>query len=74
MSPIVRRRAYLAFFAICLIWGTTYFAIKIALATIPPFLMGGLRYVIGGAILALILRTRGVRLPAIGSWPPSKCG
>lgn len=69
MSPVVRRRAYLAFVAICLIWGTTYLAIKLALETIPPFAMGGLRYVIGGAILALLIRMRGVRLPAIGAWP-----
>ena len=70
MSPVVRKRAYLAFIAISLIWGTTYFAIKIALDTIPPFTMGGLRYVIGGAILALLLRARGVRLPPVAAWPP----
>ena len=70
MSPVVRKRAYLAFVAISLIWGTTYFAIKIALETIPPFTMGGLRYVTGGAILALLLRARGVSLPPVAAWPP----
>lgn len=70
MSPVVRKRAYLAFIAISLIWGTTYFVIKIALETIPPFTMGGLRYVIGGAILALLLRARGVSLPPVAAWPP----
>ena len=70
MSPVVRKRAYLAFIAISVIWGTTYFAIKLALETIPPFTMGGLRYLLGGAILALILRARGVRLPPIAAWPP----
>ena len=42
-------------------------AIKVALETIPPFAMGGLRYVIGGLILALMLRARGVRLPEIAA-------
>lgn len=70
MSPVVRRRAYLAFAAISIIWGTTYFAIKVALETIPPFAMGGLRYVIGGVILALMLRARGVNLPPVAAWPP----
>ena len=70
MSPVVRRRAYIAFIAISVIWGTTYLAIKLALETIPPFTMGGLRYVIGGAILALLLRARGVRLPPASAWPP----
>ena len=37
---------------ICLVWGTTYLAIKVALESIPPFLMGGLRYVIAGSLLA----------------------
>lgn len=68
MSPVVRRRAYLAFVAVCLIWGTTYLAIKLALETIPPLTMGGLRYLTGGVILALILRVRGVRLPAMRDW------
>jgi drug/metabolite transporter (DMT)-like permease len=70
VSPVVRTRAYFAFVAISVIWGTTYFAIKLALETIPPFTMGGLRYVAGGAILALLLRARGVRLPPIAAWPP----
>ena len=70
MSPLVRRRAYLAFAAISVIWGTTYLAIKLALETIPPFTMGGLRYVAGGAILALLLRARGTRLPSVRDWPP----
>lgn len=70
MSPVVRKRAYLAFAAISIIWGTTYFAIKVALETIPPFAMGGLRYFIGGVILALMLRARGIRLPAVAAWPP----
>ena len=70
MSPVVRKRAYIAFVAISIIWGTTYLAIKLALETIPPFLMGGLRYVAGGVILALLLRMRGVRLPPVPTWPP----
>ena len=69
MSPVVRRRAYLAFIAVCLIWGTTYLAIKVALETVPPFAMGGLRYFVAGITLAALLRVRGTRLPAVASWP-----
>ncbi len=67
-SSGVRRRAWLAWGAVCLIWGTTYLAIKIALETIPPFLMGGLRYTTGGAALAIVLALRGHRLPGPRSW------
>ena len=42
----------MAWATICLVWGTTYLGIKVALESIPPFLMGGLRYVIAGSILA----------------------
>jgi drug/metabolite transporter (DMT)-like permease len=66
----VRTRAWIAWIAVCLIWGTTYLAIKIALETIPPFLMGGLRYTTAGLLLAVILRARGHRLPARPTWGP----
>ena len=41
-------RAYLAWAAVCVIWGTTYLGIRVALETIPPFLMGGLRWTAAG--------------------------
>jgi len=39
-------RAYIAWIAICIIWGTTYFAIRIGVADLPPMLLpdfGGLQ-------------------------------
>jgi len=65
----VRRRAWFAWGAVCLIWGTTYLAIKLALTSIPPFLLGGLRYTAAGVALAAFLRIRGDRWPERGSWP-----
>ena len=62
------RTAYLAWIAVCLVWGTTYLGIRIALETIPPALLGGLRYVAAGAALAVILRARGERLPGPAHW------
>lgn len=70
MSPAVRRSAWIAFIAVCVIWGTTYLAIKVALETIPPFLMGGIRYLIAGSLLMAILAARGVALPAPREWGP----
>jgi len=62
------RGAWIALAAICVIWGTTFLAIKIALETIPPFLMGGIRYVIGGGLLALGLVIKGQPLPPVREW------
>jgi len=67
-SAAVVRRAWVAWAAVCLIWGTTYLAIKVALDTIPPFLMGGLRYATAGLILATILRFQGRALPPRSAW------
>jgi drug/metabolite transporter (DMT)-like permease len=68
MDPAIRRKAWVAWGAVCLIWGTTYLAIKVALDTIPPFLMGGIRYVIGGALLAGWVIARRQALPPAGEW------
>jgi drug/metabolite transporter (DMT)-like permease len=35
-----------------LVWGSTYLGIRIAVETIPPFLMGFIRFVAAGAVLA----------------------
>lgn len=69
MTPAVRKNAWIAFVAVCVIWGTTYLAIKVALETIPPFLMGGIRYVIGGGVLAVWLLARREVLPPPAEWP-----
>jgi drug/metabolite transporter (DMT)-like permease len=53
---------------VCLVWGTTYLAIRIALESIPPMLVGGLRFTVAGALLAAVLRLRGYPLPRPGEW------
>ncbi|GAA4449291.1 EamA family transporter [Rurimicrobium arvi] len=47
-------RAYLSYAAICLIWGTTYLAIRVAVLHYPPFLMAGCRQVIAGVLTMVI--------------------
>lgn len=49
----------LAFIAIYFVWGTTYLAIKYAVATIPPFLMMGIRSVFAGLVMYTWGRFRG---------------
>ena len=68
-NPDSRRRAYLAWAAVCLIWGTTYLAIRIALETIPPLLMAAIRWIVAGGLLIAILALRGERLPGPRAWP-----
>lgn len=63
-----RRLAYLAWLAVCVIWGTTYLGIRVSLETIPPALMGGLRWTIAGGLLCGYLVLRGEALPARSRW------
>ena len=62
-------RAYGAWLAVCLIWGTTYLAIRISLETIPPLLMASMRWIAAGGLLIVLLALRGERLPARREWP-----
>jgi len=61
--------AYASWIAVCVIWGTTYLAIRIALETIPPGLLGGIRFTIAGAMLCAFVLVRGERLPPRSEWP-----
>ena len=49
-----------------LVWGSTYLGIKVAIDTIPPFVMGFLRFVPAGILLAgvVALRNRRTHPPA----------
>lgn len=62
-------RAYLAWIAVCLLWGTTYLAIRIALETIPPMVLGGFRWTIAGALILVVMRLRGDAVPGRSAWP-----
>ena len=53
----------------CLIWGTTYLGIRIALETLPPLLMAAIRWIVAGAALTVALALRGERLPQRREWP-----
>lgn len=44
-------KAYLAYAFICIIWGTTYLGIKVAVEHYPPFLMAGCRQLLSGIVL-----------------------
>lgn len=57
-------KAYIAWIAICIIWGTTYLAIRVGVAELPPMLFAGLRWIVAGFILIVLLNLRGNPLPA----------
>ena len=64
----LRWRIVIAFAAVYLIWGSTYLAIRFAIESIPPFLLGGVRFLLAGGMLYAVLRWRGVRNPSRLKW------
>ena len=63
-----RTQILAAFASIYTIWGSTYLAIRYAVETIPPFLMGGIRFVVSGAMLYAWARYRGAPKPTRRHW------
>src|SRR6266567_6987795 len=62
------QRLVIAFASVYLIWGSTYLGIKIAIETIPPFLMAGMRFTIAGAVLYWWMLRRGTVAPSRAQW------
>lgn len=58
-------KAYFAWIAICVIWGTTYLAIKIGVTDLPPMLFAGFRWIPAGIILIILMNLRGHSLPRL---------
>ena len=46
-----RLKVYLAFAAIYVIWGSTYFGIREALTGFPPFMLGGIRFAVASVLM-----------------------
>ncbi|MBM4185750.1 MAG: hypothetical protein FJ206_00420 [Gemmatimonadetes bacterium] len=63
-----RAKIFWAFAAIYILWGSTYLAIQVAIATMPPFLLAGVRFVIAGGVLLLWALLQREPLPAIRVW------
>lgn len=63
-----RWQLLLGFLCIYVLWGSTYLAIRLGVATIPPFLMGGVRFIIAGSLLFGWSRWRGAAAPDREQW------
>ena len=57
-----------AFAVIYIVWGSTYLAIRVAIETLPPFLMAGTRFLIAGTIMYAWASSRGAARPTGREW------
>ena len=58
----------MALLLVYIVWGTTYFAIGIALQSMPPLLMNAIRFLCAGGVMLLIALWQGHALPTWVQW------
>jgi len=57
-----------AFAIIYFVWGSTYFAIRIGVHEMPPFLLAAIRFLVAGLVLYGWMIARGERSPTARQW------
>ena len=70
-KPIWKRfnfQTILAFFAIYVIWGSTFLAIRTAVLLAPPWFCAGVRFFVAGTVLFVFGLIRGMRWPSLREW------
>ena len=65
-------RLAVAYAAVCVIWGSTYLAIKVGLESFDPFFYAGVRYVLAAAVTFAVAKAQGVPFPGpLSRWWPA---
>lgn len=61
-------RLILCLAAVYLIWSSTYLAMRIGVAELPPLLMASMRYAVAGLVMLAIAKQRGAAWPSARQW------
>src|SRR5215469_4578709 len=61
-------RMVLAFFAIYILWGTTFLAIRVAVEELPPLFAAGTRFFMAGVLLFGFMLAKGAAKPNARQW------
>jgi drug/metabolite transporter (DMT)-like permease len=69
MRSAVTPRVWAALLVVYVVWGSTYLAIRIAIETLPPFLMAAVRFLVAGTLLYAWAIRRGDRAGDVPGWP-----
>jgi drug/metabolite transporter (DMT)-like permease len=64
----MRLKIWINMLLVYIIWGATYLGIRLAVETIPPFIMAGSRFLLAGAALYIWRRSAGDPAPTRGEW------
>jgi len=66
--PTVDPRLVVCLASVYLIWGSTYLAMRVAVAELPPFLMASMRYASAGLVMMLLALRKGAVWPRAIDW------
>lgn len=58
----------LQYAAMCLIWGLSWIAVKTGVEAVPPLFFAAARFLVAGALMGVMVRWRGLRIPAGLPW------
>jgi drug/metabolite transporter (DMT)-like permease len=68
MFAHLRGRDLLALLAVYVIWGSTYYGMRLAFRELPQLSGSGLRYFLAGLCLLIVLSARGSAWPSLKQW------
>lgn len=63
-----RAKIIAAFAVVYIVWGSSYFAIRVGLEAVPPFLLPGIRFLLAGSALVVWARRTGAPRPTRAQW------
>ncbi|MBI2383614.1 MAG: EamA family transporter [Gammaproteobacteria bacterium] len=63
MKPSRTSQLVIAFATVYLVWGSTYLAIRVGVAALPPALFAGVRFLLAGLVMLAFALARGAQLP-----------
>jgi drug/metabolite transporter (DMT)-like permease len=56
-------KVLVAYLTVCIVWGSTYLAIRVGVRYLPPAVFGGTRFLVAGAVLLAVTLALGRSLP-----------
>jgi drug/metabolite transporter (DMT)-like permease len=68
VAAVSTAQVAIALATVYVLWGSTYLAMRLAIATIPPFTMAAARHFTAGALLYTFARLRGAPRPQAAHW------
>jgi len=68
LAPTNPTLVWLSFASVYILWGSTYYAIRVGVESVPPYLLAGIRHLIVGLIFYPVVRLTTREKPTLAQW------